>query len=273
MKIDQHTRISALIKQDIASIDAIASIAKPFQKLKNPILRKLFASRVNIEEAAKIGHCAVEDFKRVLVPLGFEWIDDSDPATRADEQDKPPWLNQQTTISILDVRPILQASKDPLKDIFKAYNMLPDQGILCVVNTFIPFPLIHRLKEKGAQAHVETIDPNEINTYFFKNNTAKIEEPPHEQVIFVSFDTLEQKESTWEANKIIRTDVTKFSMPQPMEIILGLLNDLQQDEVLSIRHKKIPLYLLEELVDKDYKVYICEKDEGDVRILIHALKD
>jgi len=62
-------------------------------------------------------------------------------------------------------------------------------------------------------------------------------------------------------------------MPQPMEIILGLLNDLQQDEVLSIRHKKIPLYLLEELVDKDYKVYICEKDEGDVRILIHALKD
>lgn len=76
MKIDQHTKISDLIKYDSASIDAIASIAKAFHKLKNPILRKLLASRVNIAEAAKIGKCSVLDFQRVLIPLGFQWKTD-----------------------------------------------------------------------------------------------------------------------------------------------------------------------------------------------------
>ena len=73
MKITKKTKISELIKHDIRSIDAIASIAKPFKKLKNPLLRKLMASRVNIAEAAKIGGATVAEFVQVLAPLGFEF--------------------------------------------------------------------------------------------------------------------------------------------------------------------------------------------------------
>src|SRR5690606_27650472 len=93
MIIKADTRISDLIKENKGSIDAIASLAKPLEKLKNPILRKIMASRVTIAEAAKMGSCKIEDFARVLQPLGFEFI-----VTQNDDQDsidkKPSWLEE-----------------------------------------------------------------------------------------------------------------------------------------------------------------------------------
>lgn len=274
MKIDQHSKIATLIKFNSDSIDAIAALAKPLQKLKNPILRKLFAARITIAEAAKIANCSVLDFKQVLVPLGFVWDDEEAAASNSAEGSSlPVWMTVNNKIEYLDVRPILDAGKDPLKDIFKAYAALADQAILCVVNTFVPLPLIHRLEDKGACAYVETIGPKEINTYFFKATNSPVEAPEKEQVIFVSLDTFTDKLAAWSPDKVVHTDVRSFAMPKPMETILDLLQTLPTDHVLAIQHKKIPLYLLEELVDKNYKIYICKKEEEDVRILIHTLKD
>ena len=41
MQIAANTKISVLIKENPAAIDAIATINKHFEKLRNPVLRKI----------------------------------------------------------------------------------------------------------------------------------------------------------------------------------------------------------------------------------------
>ncbi|HRO73030.1 MAG TPA: DUF1858 domain-containing protein, partial [Saprospiraceae bacterium] len=69
--INANTRISTLLKQHPDALEAIVSISKKFEKLRNPLLRKLMASRTSISMASKIGGCKVEDFFEKLKPLGF----------------------------------------------------------------------------------------------------------------------------------------------------------------------------------------------------------
>src|SRR5690606_16537123 len=108
MIISSQTKISELVKANKDSIEAIASLSKPLEKLKNPLLRKLMASRVTIAEAAKMGGCSIEEFRLVLKPLGFEFGGESTEKTEAVEQ-KPDWLLQLPAEKIVnfDVRPIL----------------------------------------------------------------------------------------------------------------------------------------------------------------------
>ncbi|WP_313367776.1 hypothetical protein [Sphingobacterium mizutaii] len=132
MIINQFTKISELIKANELCIDAIASIAKPLRKIKIPLLRKVLTPRVNIMEAAKIANCSVDDFRRVLEPLGFTWEEATETKTSQEkkEQNKPGWLIECEQIVPLDVRPILDADRDPLKEIMIAYKALPEKAVL-----------------------------------------------------------------------------------------------------------------------------------------------
>src|SRR5690606_8082030 len=105
MEVTANTRISDLIKANKESIEAIAALAKPLEKLKNPILRKIMASRVTIGEAAKMGGCTVQDFQRVLTPLGFTFPPD-DLVSQSANDEQPDWLKQlpKSQLVIFDVR-------------------------------------------------------------------------------------------------------------------------------------------------------------------------
>ena len=70
--INANTKIAFLIKQHPDALDAIVSLSPKFEKLRNPILRKLMAGRASIAMASKIGGCSVSDFFVKLKDLGFE---------------------------------------------------------------------------------------------------------------------------------------------------------------------------------------------------------
>lgn len=69
--INADTKIATLLKENPAALDAIISISPKFNKLRNPLLRKLMASRTSISMASKVGGCTVNDFFNKLEPLGF----------------------------------------------------------------------------------------------------------------------------------------------------------------------------------------------------------
>ncbi|MGA9211356.1 DUF2249 domain-containing protein [Kaistella sp.] len=270
--ITTKTKISELIKFNPKSVDAIASLAKPLEKLKNPILRKIMASRVTIGEAAKMGGTTVEEFKRVLLPLGFTFEETSAKEERAPEP-KPNWLQQanKADIDFYDVRPIINNGADPLKEILGRFKTVEPGKILCIINNFVPTPLIHLLKQEKAEAtFVETISDKQFNTYFLKkekevtNSSATADEK-------LQMDDAENfavicNQFTREQTKEI--DVRKLEMPGPMEMILSELKELPTENALYINHKRVPVYLLEELADKNYEVHINNREEGNVKMLI-----
>ena len=62
MTINANTKIAVLLKHHPDALDAIISISSKFEKLRNPILRKIMAGRTSIAMASKIGGCELDDF-------------------------------------------------------------------------------------------------------------------------------------------------------------------------------------------------------------------
>ena len=272
MRINQHTKISMLIKANESSIDAIASIAKPLRKIKIPLLRKFLTPRVSIVEVASIAGCEVQDFKRVLVPLGFIWEEEEfaeNTQQEVNKPEKPAWLDHAIIEKELDVRPILLGGQDPLKEILQAYHQVTPGSVFLLINSFIPYPLIPILEKKGARCFVKEMETGEIpvyHCYFLKvESLQELAEP----ISFIAIHELEEILKNYPSEKILFLDVRGLTMPQPMEQILMKLNNLQAHVVLYVQHHKVPLYLMEELEKDKYTMRIAEVGEGDVRILFY----
>ena len=271
--ITAKTKISELIKYNSKSVDAIASLAKPLEKLKNPILRKIMASRVTIGEAAKMGGTTVEEFKRVLLPLGFTFEQEITAKEEVSAESKPTWLQQanQADIDFYDVRPIIDNGADPLKEILGRFKTTEPGKILCIINNFVPTPLIHLLKQEKAEAtFVETISDKEFNTYFLKKEKAASNSSTtaEEKLNMDDAESFEGVCDQFTKEQTKEIDVRELEMPGPMEVILSELQVLPVGNALYINHKRVPVYLLEELADKNYEVHINNREEGNVKMLI-----
>lgn len=270
--ISINTKISELIKENSGSVDAIASIAKPLEKLKNPILRKIMASRVTIAEASKMTGTKVDDFKRVLSPLGFIFEGDESGKEELSAAPRPSWLKDapKEIIDFYDVRPIIDDGADPLKEILHRFKEVKPGEILCVINGFVPTPLIHLLKqEKAEDTFVETISDKEFYTYFLKKKKeAEMADSFESKLQMNGVEAFNGILAKFSEDQIRRIDVRGLEMPGPMHTILGELEKLPEGNALFIDHKRVPVYLLEELADKDFAVHIHNVAEGDVKMLI-----
>jgi uncharacterized protein (DUF2249 family) len=265
MKINATTKIATLLKHDPRSMEAIIRISPKFNKLRNPWLRKLLAGRTTIAMASKIGGCKVEDFFEQLKPLGFEAEEmvqeDSDKSSTP-----PPWLLTvtQQEMEELDVRPLLEAGKDPLKQILRALRTLPKGHVLKIANTFEPTPLILMVGKKGFTSYSEVAAEDLVFTYFFKASEA--EEGTGE-------DSL-QREDDWEElfsrfdAGLVAIDVRDLPMPQPMMQILEALETLTPSHALFVEHKKIPVFLLPEIKERGFNYRIKEIEDQHVQLLI-----
>ncbi|RYG22874.1 MAG: DUF1858 domain-containing protein, partial [Chitinophagaceae bacterium] len=117
MLISEKTKISTLIKANPAAIDAIASINPHFDKLRNPVLRKILASRVTIADAARIGKTSVDVFFDKLSEIGFETEQQTTPAmnsTATLEVTTPDFLQNMAPDKLieLDVREDILSGND-----------------------------------------------------------------------------------------------------------------------------------------------------------------
>lgn len=272
--ISAQTKISELIKENSSAIDAIASLAKPLEKLKNPILRKIMASRVTIAEAAKMSGVKVEDFERVLSPLGFFFENSNTTRDHSSTHNpRPSWLEKAPASHTVyyDVRPIIDNGADPLKEILHRFKEIEPGHILCIINSFVPTPLVHLLKqEKAEDAFVEEKNEKEFLTYFLKKGK-QVESVPHSSGEKVWMDNDQQFEaiySTFSDSQIQHIDVRHLEMPEPMQAIINARQDLPQDSALFVSHKRVPVYLLDELAEKEYEIHIRNVEDGDVKMLI-----
>lgn len=270
MKINDNTRISEIIKAETAAIDAIAEVSKPLQRLKIPVLRKVMASRVSIAEAAKMGRTTVANIVKALAPLGFEY-EILDKKTEQAEI-KPQWLTtaNQEAIKWFDVRSIIESGTDPLKEILGAFKERKPGDILCIINNFIPAPLIHLLKQEKAEASfVDTINDNEYHTYFLKKAESQLDKKrSNDKIIMDDADSFNRICQSFAKEKVREIDVRELEMPLPMQTILSNLGNLAKGEVLFVHHKRVPVYLLEELADRDLEIHIYNVEEGNVKMLL-----
>ena len=272
--ITNRTKISEIIRANPDSINAIASVAKPLEKLKNPLLRRVMASRVTLAEAASIGGCDLETLREVLLPLGFRFEENKLDNVLENKELKPQWLTTVPTDKIFsfDVRPVIDAGDDPLKAIVKKFGAIQDGEILCIINSFVPYPLINLLSKEALTYTLEPA-PGEHHTWFLKRKQDANSEAKKLEDVKVIMDDEKSFAATlsdFDELSVERVDVRHLQMPAPMHTILDKLASLPNTQALYVYHKKVPVYLLEALNEDHFTVHILNLGEGDVRLLIYA---
>lgn len=262
--INVNTKIASLLKQHSGALDAIVSISPKFNKLRNPLLRKLMASRTSIGMASKIGGCSANDFFDKLQPLGF-CIDRSIKEENNTEEIIPAFMKNadlEKTL-VLDVRPTFDSGKDPLQLILKSINQLEAGQILKLINSFEPIPLIQLLSKQGFESYVESTDENLVQTYFHKKEGAKVRNT-HKTTSDKNWE--EVLESYKDKMKTI--DVRGLEMPLPMLTILDALDKLPKEQALFVYHKRIPVFLLPELEERKFSFRTRELGNSEVHLII-----
>jgi uncharacterized protein (DUF2249 family) len=265
MTINANTKIASLLKQNPGALDAIISINPRFEKLRNPLLRKLMAARTSISMASKISGNSPQEFYAKLAPLGFEIDEKSEPDKNEERPALPAFFNtiKQGDVHELDVRPIIDAGNDPLRLITDKVKSLPKGGVLKIINSFEPTPLILLLQKQGFEYYVDVVNDQLVETYFYKKDDAEVllnETVPAAE----DWDAYVQKFS----NKIQTIDVRNLAMPGPMLTILEALDNLPSDTALFVYHKRIPVFLLPELKERKFDYRIKEISDGQVHLLI-----
>lgn len=262
------TKISALIKESPDVIDAIAGINPHFQKLKNPILRKVLAPRVTIEDAIRIGNSSKEAFEACLKPLGFVWeemtSDDSGNAMKTEDiHDK--LKAGGANIVFINASEILAGGADPFNSIMEKLRQMGPEDILRVDAPFEPAPLIRILKEKGYESYSEEKNGNFIN-YFVKGTVIEEKEIRHGYDL-VPLSEIEKTRELFEG--IIREiDVRGMEMPMPMVTIETVLEKTLEGEAIYIYHQRIPVFLIEKIQSKVKRILVGQVSDHDVRMFI-----
>ncbi len=267
MTINTHTKIASLLKHHAGALEAIVSISPGFAKLRNPVLRKVIASRTTIAMAAKIGGCTVDDFFRKLQPLGFEIDKSGAPLEKDNNNNTAPAFMKNITadkITELDVRPVIESGKDPLDIIVKKVKTLEAGAILKIINSFKPAPLMHLLGKQGFESYAETISDELVNTYFYKKAALSIPEINASTNTEGWDDVLKRFEEN-----LVTVDVRELEMPLPMHTILEALETLPAGKALFVYHKRIPVFLLPELEEQHFSYRIKEVGDAEVHLLIY----
>ncbi len=264
--INVNTKIGYILKQHPDALDAIVSISPKFNKLKNPLLRKLMASRTSILMASKIGGCTVDDFFERLRPLGFV----IDKSILADDESYlapiPDYIKNVSPENVveLDVRPVLESGEDPLYMIRERVEGMTRYQVLKLLNSFEPIPLIQLLEKQGYQTYSEIVEENLVITYFYKGDNVKVVDNKSDNYPNEDWDTILNKYN----GNLVEIDVRHLEMPMPMLTILDELEKLPDNSALFVNHKRIPVFLLPELNDRKFEYRINEISENEVKLLI-----
>ena len=263
--INANTRIATLLKQCPDALEAIISISPKFTKLRNPLLRKLMASRTTISMASKVGGCKVEDFFEKLQPLGFVIENGKGKAQQEEAIPMPDFVSNRSNSNTrdMDVRPVLEAGNDPLAMIMDILRSMRPGEILRIINTFEPIPLTMLLEKQGYQAYSEIAGEDLVYTYLY--NPDKLNRVESE---------LKLEDTGWDeivvrlGDRLKAIDVRMLEMPLPMLTILEHLENLGSDEGLFVYHRRIPVFLLPELQERKFDYRIKEISDTEVHLLI-----
>lgn len=275
MIINGNTKVSEVIKANKNSIEALASLSKPLSKLRNPVLRKVMASRVTLSEAAKMGGCTLEEMTNVLKPLGF--VFESEQISSSEKKEEPQWLRDlpEERIQYFDVREMLAGGTDPLKEIMAQFKKVQEGKALCIIVNFEPVPLVNLLGKGNVKCFTRQLSPVLFYSYFYKapaSTDFSLPAPERQNNAGGIFKDTESEFNAvcnqYDEQHLVTIDVRALEMPGPMQTILGALEKLPTDSALYVYHKRIPVYLLEDLSGKSIEVHILQKEETDVRMLL-----
>jgi uncharacterized protein (DUF2249 family) len=259
------TIVADAIKADPRVVDRLIALSPKFRRLRNPVLRRTMARLATIADAARIAGLPVERVLSAANGTAPPCTDNavSAPATPAAPavEAEPDWLRvvDEANAARIDVRPMLEAGRDPLRDIMGAARRVADGGTLIVDAPFDPAPLRRVLAKKGFVSFAREIAAGHFRVYFLRDRglVAKTAHHPADD---------EAEASVWTEQRETHIDVRGLEPPQPMLAILKLLETVGPAATVIVHHEREPVFLFPELAERGWQWSTEAGDPGEVRL-------
>jgi hypothetical protein len=164
------TKIAALLDHFPELEEVLISLAPPFQKLKNPILRKSVAKVASLQQAAVVGGMPVHELvNRLRAAAGQQDLPLQEAAvdTSSYYLPRPEWFDAARMVASIDEK-AADPDKMPVVTLLQKAATLQPGEMLELITTFVPVPGIDILKKKGLRVWSMRDEAELIRTYVSK---------------------------------------------------------------------------------------------------------
>ena len=248
------------------TLDVLLEASPHFNKLNNKILRKTLATRVTVEQAAKIADVELDDLltklnKSINIDIKKTEIQMNNKEGKIIANNKPEVLNNidNAKLKKLDVRSIIDSGKDPFIDIMSFIKELGEDDIFLLVNSFEPIPLYSVLEKKGFD-HFTEKNENVFEVYFYKAELIK--NPEAED------DKEQSADKEYDLSNVIEIDVRELGPPEPMIKILETLSEVDEKTLLLVHHHREPMMLYPKLEERGYQAVTNKIEDNYYKVVI-----
>jgi Domain of unknown function (DUF1858)/Uncharacterized conserved protein (DUF2249) len=184
MKVTAEMKVKDALKINKQMLEAFVWLAPEFERLRNPVLRRVMANRVTIEQAARVAKLPLTEALYVLnLAAGMETAElhselNAMPVTAFhptpdNPLSKPVEIvelkDDDARVRFADMMPDAQRQADPLPTIMRHLLSLRDASeVLLVRHPFDPIPLRDLLARRGYGSWAEERYPSDWYIYFYR---------------------------------------------------------------------------------------------------------
>lgn len=240
--ITRTWKISKVLKHYPELLDVLIETSPAFEKLRNPVLRRVQSRLVTVEQAARIAGIDPHDLTVQLnEAIGIIDVPQSAPtsASSVTIAEQPDWVTQQEPSVELDARPYQERGEEPFSAIMAAVRDVKPHEVFLLRNTFEPVPLYDVLGQRGFEHWAVEVEPGQWEVRFYNSGksvrhkiTEDLEPDP------------EPDTGDWsQADATVEIDVSELVPPEPMVKILAALEVLQPGGKLYVQHLRKPMFL------------------------------
>ncbi len=149
--------------------DELISMAPPFKKLRNPLLRKSVAKVATIRHIASVGGIPLDELVNQIRQAVGQAASSESYEDAAYFTDQPDWFSADKIVLSMDEDKLEDKDTMTLVAILKQAQTVEKGKIIELVTTFLPAPGIDKMKAKGYSVWTRQVQDDLIKTYFLKN--------------------------------------------------------------------------------------------------------
>lgn len=166
LSIDPDTKVARLLDHYPQLEDVLIAMAPPFEKLKNPVLRRSVARVASLRQAAAVAGLSVGEVVNALrSAVGQEAYEaDSMSAGASYFADQPDWFDPARVTQSIDEREV-DPETMPLTAVMEEAKNLQPGEILVLITSFLPAPGIDIISKKGFRVWTTREGEELIKTY------------------------------------------------------------------------------------------------------------
>jgi uncharacterized protein (DUF2249 family) len=264
--ISGDTTVARLLDEHPELTEVLASYHPHFEQFRDQHRRRLMATRLTLDQAARIAGVPTDDLLAMLRRAAGEA---SPPAPEERERDTAAAVRAESAGASrpevpvarqvhLDVRDGIRRGEEPFARIMAAVRGLGPTEVLVLRVPFEPIPLYDALGKRGFAHWTERHGPDDWSVWFHRSDAG---EPGARTGA---------RTSPRAGEGTFTLDVRGLEPPQPMVRILEALERLRAGETLEVLHERRPMFLYPQLDERGFLHETDEPAPGLVRIVIRA---